>query len=81
MGYAKPKSTVLAAAIEKPKNQAANLLLTIPEACEQLRVSRWSIYRLLNENKLKSVRILGRRLIPRAEMDSFIAAQLAEGAA
>lgn len=81
MGYTKPKSTILASAMEKPKMQATNLLLTIPEACEHLRISKWSLYRLLNENKLKSVRILGRRLIPRTEVDNFIAAQLAEGAA
>lgn len=67
--------------MEKPKAQATNVLLTIPEACEQLRVSKWSVYRLLGENKLKSVRIRGRRLIPRAEVDNFITAQLAEGTA
>lgn len=81
MGYVRPKSSILASAMKKPKPHATNLLLTIPEACEQLRVSRWSVYRLLDENKLKSVRIRGRRLIPRAEVDNFISAQLAEGTA
>lgn len=82
MGYMVPKSSILRTALEKPATQdPGNLLLTIPEACNQLRVSKWSLYRLLNENKLKSLRIRGRRLIPRAELDNFISSQLAEGAA
>jgi excisionase family DNA binding protein len=55
--------------------------MTLAEAAEYLRTSKWTIYRLLDENQLKSVRIRNRRLIPEVEIERFVAAQLAEGAA
>jgi len=74
-----PRAEALRTALEKPTEHATVVLLTIPEACEYLRVSKWTVYRLFDENKLKSVRVRGRRLVPRAEVEHFIAAQ-AEGA-
>lgn len=47
-------------------------LLTILEAAQQLRVSRWQIYELLNQGRLPSVYINRRRLIPRAELNAFV---------
>lgn len=75
-----PRAEALRTALEKPTEHATVVLLTIPEACEYLRVSKWTVYRLFDEHKLKSVRVRGRRLVPRAEVEQFIAAQ-AEGAA
>jgi len=40
------------------------LLLTIDETCKILRVSKWTVYRLMDERKLASVKIRSRRLIP-----------------
>lgn len=83
MGYVKPKSTILASAMEKPKanERPTNLLLTLPEAWKLLRISKTSLYRLLNENVLKDVRIRGRRFVPQSEIHAYIAAQLTRGAA
>ena len=81
MGYRPlPQSQVLRAALEK-QEKPKRVLLTLVEAAEYLRTSKWTIYRLLDENQLKSIRIRGRRLIPEVEIEHFIAAQLAEGAA
>lgn len=75
-----PRAEALRTALEKSTQHSGNILLTIPEACEYLRVSKWTLYRLFDENKLKSVRVRDRRLVPRTEVEHFIAAQ-AEGAA
>jgi excisionase family DNA binding protein len=40
------------------------LLLTVVEACEVLRISRWSLYRLIHNRQLATVKIGSRRLIP-----------------
>jgi excisionase family DNA binding protein len=80
MGSTQPKSDALRQAWQRKKQDAARpTLLTISEVCDCLRVSRHTIYRLLNERKLPSVRILSRRLIPLSAIEAFIAAQ-AEGA-
>ena len=57
------------------------LLLTITEAGRLLRVSRWSIYQLLNARKLESITIGRRRLIPMASLDQLIKRLRGEGAA
>lgn len=81
MGYTMPRAEALRTAFEKPRQSYKNVLLTIPEACEYLRVSKWTVYRLFDDNKLKTVRVRGRRLVPRIEVENFIATQRAEGAA
>jgi excisionase family DNA binding protein len=40
------------------------LVLTVDEAAERLRVSRWSIYVLIRSNQLRTVKIGRRRLVP-----------------
>lgn len=81
MGYLQPRSEALKSALSASKRDAVKpILLTISEASECLRVSRHTMYRLLNERKLPSVRILSRRLIPLTAIETFIAAQ-AEGTA
>lgn len=42
---------------------SAPVLLTIPEVCAMLRVSRWSVYQLINSRRLKTVKIGRRRLV------------------
>jgi excisionase family DNA binding protein len=80
MEHALPKSEALRQSLGKPKQRAQHVSLTIPEACEHLRVSKHSIYRLLDERKLSSVRVLSRRLIPLEAIEQFIAHQQAEEA-
>ena len=76
MGYLQPNSEILRQSLEKPKQHTRQALLTIPEACVYLRVSRHTIYRLLNERKLASVRVLRRRLIPFDSVEQYIAREM-----
>lgn len=39
-------------------------LLTIQEASEVLRISRWKLYGLINDRKIDTVKIGRRRLVP-----------------
>lgn len=41
-----------------------DVVLTVDEAAEQLRVSRWTIYNLIRSNQLRTVKIGRRRLVP-----------------
>jgi excisionase family DNA binding protein len=47
-------------------------LLTITEATEQLRVSRWTIYQLIRTKELKSLTIASRRFIASDDLANFI---------
>jgi excisionase family DNA binding protein len=80
MGSIAPKSNALKQALAcKKKEVGKPVLLTIAETCDCLRISRTSMYRLINERKLASVSILKRRLIPLDAVETFIA-QGTEGA-
>ena len=39
-------------------------VLTVDEAAERLRVSRWTVYNLIRSNQLRTVKIGRRRLVP-----------------
>ncbi|GLW25295.1 MULTISPECIES: helix-turn-helix domain-containing protein [Microbispora] len=41
-----------------------DLVLTVDEAAERLRVSRWTLYTLIRSNQLKTIKIGRRRLVP-----------------
>jgi len=47
-------------------------LLDINEACEALRISRWSMYQLINQRSIKTVRVRGRHLIAPQDLDDFV---------
>ncbi|OMC11156.1 hypothetical protein A5734_24335 [Mycolicibacterium fortuitum] len=49
------------------------LLLTISETAELLRVNKATIYRLFDRGELRWVKVGGRRLVRRTEIDRFIA--------
>jgi excisionase family DNA binding protein len=57
----------------------APLLLTIPEASDALRISRWSLYQLINKRRLKAVRIDRRRLIAAVDLAALVEELRAEG--
>lgn len=61
-----------------PASNESRLLLTVPETCAQLRISRWSFYRLVQRRQLTTIKIGGRRLVPTASLGDFIARQVAE---
>jgi excisionase family DNA binding protein len=52
---------------------ATDRLLTVQEAADQLRISRWLIYNLIRANQLRTVRIGRRRLVTPAALAECIA--------
>lgn len=40
------------------------VVLTVDEAAERLRVSRWTVYNLIRSNQLRTFKIGRRRLVP-----------------
>ena len=46
--------------------------LTVSEACSALRVSKWTLYRLIRSRQLETIRIRRRRLIPLAALDDLV---------
>ena len=55
------------------KEVAADRLLTIQEAADRLRISRWLVYNLIRANQLRTVRIGRRRLVTPAALAEYIA--------
>ncbi|MFC5813624.1 MULTISPECIES: helix-turn-helix domain-containing protein [Nonomuraea] len=41
-----------------------DLVLTVDEAAQRLRVSRWTLYTLIRSNQLQTIKIGRRRLVP-----------------
>jgi excisionase family DNA binding protein len=48
-------------------------LLTVPEAAERLRVSKWMVYNLIRSRSLRTVKIGDRRLVPVGALRDFLA--------
>ncbi|WP_280483920.1 helix-turn-helix domain-containing protein [Nocardia farcinica] len=71
-GPARPHPTYGAAPIEQMPAVSPSRLLTIPEACEQLRLSRWSVYQLIHRRELSTLKIGRRRFVPAAEIERLI---------
>ena len=51
---------------------AAVRLVTVQEAAEQLRISRWSVYNLIRANELSTVKIGRRRLVSPAALTECV---------
>jgi excisionase family DNA binding protein len=51
----------------------AALLLTAEQTCRVLNVSRPTLYRLLDDGALRSLRIRGRRMFRRNDIERFVA--------
>ena len=47
----------------RPRELPADHLLTVQEAADWLRVSRWSVYSLIHANQLRTIKIGRRRLV------------------
>ncbi|MEU0794861.1 helix-turn-helix domain-containing protein [Amycolatopsis sp. NPDC005961] len=54
-------------------------LFTISEASERLRVSRWQVYALINQRRLKTIRIGRRRLVAEPDLTALITELREEG--
>lgn len=70
----KPRAEVLRQAMERSKQDesSAPTMLTVAEACARLRISKWTLYRLIRDGKLTSVKIGSRRLISMRSILHFI---------
>ncbi|MDB5162585.1 MAG: hypothetical protein JWN28_192 [Candidatus Saccharibacteria bacterium] len=53
-------------------NSSKQRLFTIKEAADELRVSTWLLYRLIQTNQISSVTIASRRFIANEDIDIFI---------
>lgn len=51
-------------------------LLTVDEACQKLRISRWSFYQLVNRRELATIQVGRRRLVPKTAITAFIERRL-----
>jgi len=48
----------------------------IPEACRRIGIARTSIYQLIKDGEIKSIKVGARTLIPETELQRFIAKRL-----
>jgi excisionase family DNA binding protein len=55
-----------------PRQEAAPAVLTVNEACATLHISRWTLYKLIRERRLDTIKIGRRRLIPANEISALI---------
>lgn len=55
-------------------------LLTVDQVAEVLQISRWTVYRLIWANDLRSVQIGRCRRIPRKALDAYLARLTREAA-
>src|SRR5262245_57878834 len=60
------------AATESPRPDTVRRLLTLHETAAVLRIGRTSAWELVNAGELSAVRIRGKLLVPREEVDRFL---------
>jgi excisionase family DNA binding protein len=54
-----------------------DLLYTLEEAANRLKVSKWTVYRLIETGDLKSITIRSRRVVRASDIANFIERQIA----
>ena len=81
MNTVMPRAKVLRQALGKTNiEEQRPVMLTVDEACESLRISKWTLYRLIHEKRIKTGKLGTRRLIPAASIADLVAEILeAEG--
>jgi excisionase family DNA binding protein len=55
-------------------------LLTVDQVAEMLQISRWSVYRLIWANDLRSVQIGRCRRVPPEALDAYLGRLISEAA-
>ena len=55
-------------------------LLKVEEAAQHLNVSRWTIYRLIKERDLKSVKVRNGRRVPMESIRAYVAGLIEDAA-
>jgi excisionase family DNA binding protein len=53
------------------------LLLTVPQVCDLTNLGETTVYALIATRELRSMKVGRRRLIPRRDLDGWIATRLA----
>jgi excisionase family DNA binding protein len=48
-------------------------LLTVPEAAQRLRISKWMLYNLIRSRRLRTVKIGSRRLVRVSAITAYLA--------
>jgi|GEM_PF-3396556 len=51
------------------------LVLTVRETADQLKTSEWTVHKLIRERQLGSIKVGARRLVPWADLESFVEAR------
>ena len=59
------------------EDDSGQLLIRIPDACERLALGRSTIYALIAKGEIKAVKIGAAVRIPAAELERWVAAQVA----
>lgn len=57
---------------------SACAVLTAREACGYLRISKWTLYRLIGAGQIKTMKIGNRRLIRRQSLEAYMDEKEAE---
>ena len=65
--------TTAAATISSAPNTDTNRLLAVDEARQMLGISKWTLYRLIREHRLDTVKIGARRFVPADALQHFVA--------
>ncbi|MEV4056802.1 helix-turn-helix domain-containing protein [Amycolatopsis sp. NPDC049688] len=65
-------STNLSTTGSKDGSDAQDGLLTVKEACDALRVGRWTLYTFIHSGELTTVKLRRRRLVPRTAIQELI---------
>ena len=65
-------ATDVAAAYLRTPTDPANELLTLPEACAELRVSKWTLYQFMRSRQLASIKLRRRRVIPGSAINELL---------
>jgi len=56
-----------------PMNEAVHdLVYTVSEVAEKLKVSQWTVNRLIRERALGSINIGARRLVPSVDLEEYL---------
>ena len=65
--------------IDNMTTHATPMLMTLQEASDALHISRWQLYKLINQGRLNSVKIGRRRFIHPDDLHAFVAELRQEG--
>lgn len=72
IGRSLMKESLLPMYLRASEPDAQDELLTVAEACAELRVSKWTLYQFIRSRQLASVKLRSRRLIPQSAIRDLI---------